>query len=305
MDKALERITRQLLASYREVGGINNIDGSNLPSKRAIASICVDFLQILFPGFHDQEAVHSDHLAQVTSYRISNIAERLKTEVCKSLRVREPGCPEAAAEKRLVEFLERLPKVRELLRDDVEAAYEGDPAARSFEEIILSYPYLEAIAIQRLAHFLYLEDVPLVPRIMTEWAHGRTGIDIHPGATIGSHFFIDHGTGVVIGETSTIGSRVKLYQGVSLVAKSFRRDEQGKILKGGKRHPDVGDNVTIYANTTVMGGETLIGSGSTIGANVFLEQSVPENSLVFYEETQLRIVPKHPRPVALSRGAGA
>ena len=300
MDKGLERITRQLLASYREVGGINNIDGSNLPSKRAIASICEDFLQLLFPGFHDQEAVHSDHLARVTSYRITSIADRLKTEVCKSLRLGEPECPDATAEKRLMEFLDRLPKVRELLRDDVEAAYEGDPAARSYEEIILSYPYLEAIAIQRLAHFLHLEDVPLVPRIMTEWAHCRTGIDIHPGATIGSHFFIDHGTGVVIGETSTLGSHVKLYQGVSLVAKSFQKDEHGKILKGGKRHPDVGDNVTIYANTTVMGGETLIGSGSTIGANVFLMQSVPENSLVYYEETQLRIIPKKSRPDAMN-----
>ncbi len=295
MDKGLERITREVLASYGEVGGINNIDGSNLPSKRAIASICEDFLQLLFPGFHDQEAIHSDHLARVTAHRIGAIADRLKTEVCKSLRIREPDCPDAAAEKRLMELLGSLPRVRELLRDDVEAAYEGDPAARSYEEIILSYPYLEAIAIQRLAHLLYLENVPLVPRIMTEWAHARTGIDIHPGAKIGPHFFIDHGTGVVIGETSTLGARVKLYQGVSLIAKSFQKDENGKILKGGKRHPDVGDRVTVYANTTVMGGETFIGSGSTIGANVFLMQSVPENSLVYYEETQLRIVPKKSR----------
>ena len=304
MDKALEKIIGDLLSSYRNVGAINNIDGSNLPSKGAVAGICRDFLQILFPGFHDQEAIHSDHLARVTAHRISSVADRLKEEICKSLRLGQPDCPESRAQTRLMEFLGDLPNVRRLLRDDVEAAYEGDPAARSYDEIILSYPYIEAISIQRLAHLLYLAEIPLVPRMMTEWSHGLTGIDIHPGARIGSHFFIDHGTGVVIGETSTIGSHVKLYQGVSLVARSFQKDEQGKILKGGKRHPDVGSNVTIYANTTILGGDTIIGSGTTIGANVFLGHSVPENSLVFYEETQLKIVPKHGRPGTISSVMG-
>jgi serine O-acetyltransferase len=183
--------------------------------------------------------------------------------------------------------------VRRLLWTDIDAAYEGDPAARSYEEIILAYPALEAVAIYRMAHELY-EKVPLVPRIMTEWAHSRTGIDIHPGAKIGSHFFIDHGTGVVIGETTEIGSRVKLYHGVTLGARSFQKDEHGKIKKGGKRHPKVEDDVTIYPNSTVLGGETVIGARSTVGGNVFLVQSVPPDSLVYYEEKQLRIVPKKP-----------
>jgi serine O-acetyltransferase len=175
---------------------------------------------------------------------------------------------------------------------DIDAAFEGDPAATSYEEIILAYPALEAIAIQRMAHVLYLKQLPLIPRIMTEWAHSRTGIDIHPGATIGSHFFIDHGTGVVIGETTEIGARVKLYHAVTLGARSFQKDEHGNIKKGGKRHPTVEDDVTIYPNSTVLGGETVIGARSTIGGNVFLIQSVPPDSLVYYEETQLKIVPK-------------
>jgi serine O-acetyltransferase len=179
--------------------------------------------------------------------------------------------------------------VRELLRTDIEAAYEGDPAALYSEEIILSYPFIEAIAIQRLAHILYRAGAPIIPRMMTEWAHSRTGIDIHPGAKIGSHFFIDHGTGVVIGETCKIGNRVKLYHGVTLGARSFVKDEFGHIVKGGKRHPNVQDNVTIYPNSTILGGETVIGANSTIGANVFLMHSVPPDSLVIYEEKQLVI----------------
>jgi serine O-acetyltransferase len=188
-----------------------------------------------------------------------------------------------------------LPAVRKMLWTDIDAAYEGDPAATSYEEIILAYPALEAITIQRMAHELYLRNLPLIPRIMTEWAHSRTGIDIHPGAKIGSHFFIDHGTGVVIGETCEIGTRVKLYHGVTLGARSFQKDEEGRIKKGGKRHPTVEDDVTIYPNSTVLGGETVIGARSTIGGNVFLVQSVPADSLVSYEETQLHIVQKRSR----------
>src|ERR1039457_6946295 len=170
-----------------------------------------------------------------------------------------------------------------MLWTDIDAAFEGDPAAKSYEEIILAYPALEAIAIQRMAHILYLKELPLIPRIMTEWAHSRTGIDIHPGARISSHFFIDHGTGVVIGETCKIGKRVKLYHGVTLGARSFAKDEAGHIVKGGKRHPNVEDNVTIYPNSTILGGEPVIGANSTIGANVFLMHSVPPDSLVVYE----------------------
>ncbi len=293
MDESLAKITDNILTSYRVVGGINNIDGSNLPSKHAVASICEDLLQLLFPGYLDQEPIHSNHLKRATGFRIQRIAERLKEEVCKSLRLEEPSCPDEKAERIVTQFLSTMPHVRELLRTDVEAAFEGDPAAGSSDEIILAYPFLETIAIQRSAHMLYCHEVPLIPRMMTEWAHGRTGIDIHPGAHIHSHFFIDHGTGVVVGETSIIGSHVKLYQGVSLVARSLSGGQQ---LKGRKRHPSIEDHVTIYAGTTVIGGDTVIGAGSTIGANVFLTNSVPPHSLVFYEEKSLRILDKNKRP---------
>jgi serine O-acetyltransferase len=293
--KSIHQITEEILDSYQRIGGINNIDGSNLPSKRAIATFCEDLLQVLFPGFHDQEPIHSHDLRRVTLHRIASMADRLKPEVCKSLRIREPDCPELRADELLAEFLQALPGVRELLRTDVEAAYEGDPSTYSYEEIILAFPFLEAVAIQRAAHVMFASCVPLIPRIMTEWAHSRTGIDIHPGARIGSHFFIDHGTGVVIGETCNIGNHVKLYQGVSLGARSFHKDREGKILKGGKRHPDVQDGVTIYANSNILGGDTVIGEGTTIGGNVFLTHSVPAQSLVYYEETQLKIVPKKSR----------
>jgi serine O-acetyltransferase len=292
MDKDLSKITNAILRSYECCGGINHVDGANLPSKGALASICEDLLQLLFPGFHDQEPIKSVHLPPVTSYRVTAIADRLRNETAKSLRLREPGCPEAKADQVVFDFLGRVPDVRELLTTDVEAAFEGDPAATTTDEIILAYPYLEAVAIQRLAHLLYDLCVPIVPRIMTEWAHSRTGIDIHPGAKIGPYFFIDHGTGVVVGETSVIGHHVKLYQGVALIARSLAG---GQALRGVKRHPTIEDRVTIYAGTTVMGGDTVIGAGSTIGANVFLTHSIPERSLVFYEEKQLKILDKNKR----------
>ena len=292
MDKNLGKITESILNSYDTGGGMNNIDGSNLPSKRAIASICEDLLQLLFPGFHDAEPIHSKDVRRVTSHRIFSIAERLSEEVCKSLRLGEPKCPRERADLVVGQFLETIPNVRSLLRTDVEAAFEGDPAAGGSEEIILSYPYLEAVAIQRSAHMLYCHQIPLIPRMMTEWAHSRTGIDIHPGAHINSHFFIDHGTGVVIGETSVLGHHVKLYQGVSLIAKSLAG---GQALRGKKRHPTVEDHVTVYAGTTIMGGDTLIGAGSTIGANVFLTHSVPPRSLVVAEGHGIRVLDKDRR----------
>ena len=300
MDKILSRVTARLLTSYRHVGGINNIEVVNIPSKRAIGAICEDLLQLVFPGFHDEKPFLSDELPDITSRRVESLGRRLSDEICKSLRSRRPGgCPSEMSQEIAFSFLEELPAVREILRTDVEAAYQGDPAAASFEEIIVAYPFIETVAVQRMAHVLYRKELPLIPRMMTEWAHSRTGIDIHPGARIGPYFFIDHGTGVVIGETSVIGSWVKLYQGVSLVARSFQKDDQGRIVKGGKRHPDVGDHVTIYANTTILGADTIVGSGSTIGGNVFLLHSVPPDSLVFYEETQLKILPKkHHAPAA-------
>jgi serine O-acetyltransferase len=289
-----------ILRSYREHGGINHLDGANLPSREAVADVLRDLLRILFPGFYDRAAIPSRRARAVVSRTLASVSKRLTREIEKGLHHRrpdpatdgrEPNLP-AEARRAAEDFLAGLPCIRELLAMDVQAAYEGDPAAMSHDEVILAYPGLEAIAVQRMAHQLYEARVALLPRMMTEWAHARTGIDIHPGARIGSHFFIDHGTGVVIGETTVIGSGVKIYQGVSLGAKSFQKDPMGRVIKGTKRHPNVEDGVTIYANATILGGDTTIGARSTVAANVFLTRSVPPDSLVFYEEADLRIVPK-------------
>ncbi len=289
-----DQIVLNLLRSYEEVGGINRIDGINLPSKRAIPVICTDLLELLFPGFLDEEAPKSSEVETLTRDRVSRVMERLETEVARSIRCQksETGPDACMAHEIVVRFMGRLPEVRAVLRTDVVAAYEGDPAAMCYEEIILAYPAMEAIAIQRVAHLLYGEKVPILPRMMTEWAHMRTGIDIHPGAVIGSHFFIDHGTGVVIGETCHIGDHVKLYHGVTLGARSFAKDDQGHVIKGTKRHPNVEDGVTIYPNATVLGGDTTIGEGSTIGGNVFLMHSVPPFSLVAIEDPDHKILDK-------------
>jgi serine O-acetyltransferase len=294
MDCRQEEIVQRLMASYCEVGGINHVDSGNLPSKRAIASLCEDLLQVLFPGFFSEDALSSQDLELLTHERVAGIRERLNTEVRRSLRLRDGSSGDNHREeamKLVCDFMVRLPEARQLLQTDVQAAFDGDPAARSFEEIILAYPGLEAIAIQRCAHLLYKAGVPLLPRMMTEWAHCRTGIDIHPGAQIGSHFFIDHGTGVVIGETSEIGSHVKLYQGVGLVAKSLAA---GQALAGKKRHPTLEDHVTIYAGATIVGGDTVIGARSIIGANVFLMESVAPDMVYALGDQEHRIRDRKP-----------
>lgn len=285
----------ELLASYERVGGLNHREAHNLPSKRAVGQVCEDLLQLLFPGFHDEDAVQPESLGELTWERLSSVAQRLEEQVRRSVRIGNPSKPTGRTPPILREFCRALPAVRERLRTDIEAAFNGDPATLHREEIILSYPFLEAVAIQRLAHVLHRAGAPLVPRMMTEWAHSRTGIDIHPGAVLGTHFFIDHGTGVVIGETCRLGNHVKVYHGVTLGARSFARDESGNVVKGGKRHPDVGDGVTIYPNSTILGGQTHIGARSTIGANVTLMHSVPPDSLVLYEEKQLSIRDKSAR----------
>src|SRR5437868_12460663 len=292
----------ELLHTYTEDGGINYLAAAAmLPSRSVIDDACAELMSLMFPGFRGEPLVDSSDLPEVTRSRLRRLQSRLKPEFCKSLGKYPPDATvEKRADELLAGFFSQLPALRKMLWTDIDAAYEGDPAAKSYEEIILAYPALEAIAIYRMAHELY-DNVPLVPRIMTECAHSRTGIDIHPGAKIGPHFFIDHGTGVVIGETSEIGSRVKLYHGVTLGARSFQKDEHGKIKKGGKRHPKVEDDVTIYPNSTILGGETVIGARSTIGGNVFLVQSVPPDSLVYYEEKQLRIVPKRKHKPATTR----
>lgn len=293
-----QEIVNVLLQSYHEIGGINHLDCGDLPSKDGIAQLCEDLLRLLFPGFFAVEAVSQNELEMLTCELVDSIRERLCAELRSVLRASNGGNGDhsSKAATTCYKFLTQLPEVRKLLQTDVQAAYEGDPAAKSYDEIILAYPGLEAIAIQRLAHVLYQEGVPLIPRMMTEWAHSKTGIDIHPGAQIGSHFFIDHGTGVVIGETCVIGVRVKLYHGVTLGARSFTKDEStGHVVKGTKRHPNVEDDVTIYPNSTILGGDTTLGARSTIGANVFLMKSLPADSLLIRGEEPQRMLDKKAR----------
>jgi serine O-acetyltransferase len=290
-------LTARLMASYLCGGGINHVDGKNLPSKQAIAEITVDLLRLLFPGFFDERPVHFSELDAVTSALLESVLGRLENEVRKSLEYAPPeGVGDAdvpgLARELTLKFLGNLPQVREMLSTDTEAAFNGDPAAFSKDEVIVSYPSIEAIAVQRLAHELYLDNIPLIPRIMTEWAHARTGMDLHPGARIGTHFFVDHCTGTVVGETTVIGNHVKMYQGVGLVARSLAA---GQALRGQKRHPTIEDRVTVYAGATIMGGDTVVGEGSTIGASVFLTFSVPENSLVVMEAANLKVIPKKSR----------
>jgi serine O-acetyltransferase len=290
------QLTEQMIASYARVGGINRLDETNLPSKSAITLITEDLLRLLFPGFFTENPIHSYEIKMETANLMDSVKGQLEDEIYKSRLYSKKDARKARPEANEIamKFLSRLPDIRELLQTDTEAAFNGDPAALSKDEVIVAYPFVEAIAVQRVAHELYKLDVALIPRIMTEWAHTRTGIDIHPGAKIGSHFFIDHGTGTVIGETCEIGNRVKMYHNVSLVARSL---SAGQALRGVKRHPTIEDNVTIYAGATIIGGETVVGAGSTIGANVFLMHSVPENSLVIYEEVNVKVMSKKEKTV--------
>jgi serine O-acetyltransferase len=287
-------LTERLMASYLREGGINHVEGKNLPSKHAIADITLDLLRLLFPGFFDEKLIHFSEIEAVTSALIESVFSRLENEIAKSLEYALPAGIVAADPRDLartitLKFLGNLPQVRELLQTDTDAAYYGDPAAFSKEEVILAYPFIETIAVQRLAHQLYLDNVPLIPRIMTEWAHTRSGMEIHPGAQIGTHLFVDHCTGTVVGETAVIGNHVKMYHGVTLGARST---SGGQALRGKKRHPTIEDNVTIYPGATILGGETVIGTGSTIGGNVFIMDSVAPNSLVVYDGLDMRVLSK-------------
>jgi serine O-acetyltransferase len=292
--ETVTKLTNELIASYARVGGINHLDGKNLPSKRAIAAITQDLLRLLFPGFFDEKLIHSSEIKVETAALLDSVLGKLEDEIRKSLEYIPP--PDMAkkdvaktAHALTLEFLGRLPHIREILHTDMEAAFSGDPAAATREEIIVSYPFVEAIAVQRMAHELYLKNVALIPRIMGEWAHSRSGMEIHPGAQIGSHFFVDHCTGTVVGETAIVGNHVKMYHGVTLGARST---SGGQALRGKKRHPTIEDNVTIYPGATILGGETVIGAGSTIGGNVFIMDSVAPNSLVIYDGLDMRVLSK-------------
>jgi serine O-acetyltransferase len=280
----VNHVVRDVLDSYERAGGINYAGGANLPSQQHIVEIMQTLREILFPGYYDQGAIEATALPYVTGQRVAWIYKHLSQEIdrCLCFECREcdqtDRIPECGIHARQVtlDLLRAIPRLRTLLLLDVQAALDGDPAANSTDEVILAYPSITALTAHRIAHFLYQRRVPLLPRIMSEHVHHRTGIDIHPGAKIGRSFFIDHGTGVVIGETAEIGDRVKIYQGVTLGALSVSRD-----MRGHKRHPTIEDDVTIYAGTTILGGGTIIGQGSIIGGNVWLVGSVPPYSKVY------------------------
>ena len=292
--ETVTKLTNDLVTSYARLGGINHLDGKNLPSKRAITDITCDLLRLLFPGYFDEKLIHSSEIKTETAALLDSVLGKLEDEIRKSLEYQTPkDLPKKeitkAAHSMTLELLGKLPDIRDILKTDIGAAFDGDPAALSREEILVSYPFVEAIAVQRLAHELYLKNIALIPRIMTEWAHWRSGMEIHPGAKIGSHFFVDHCTGTVVGETAIIGNHVKMYHGVTLGAKSTAGGQQ---LRGKKRHPTIEDRVTIYPGATILGGETVIGAGSTIGGNVFIMDSVAPNSLVIYDGLDMRVLSK-------------
>lgn len=299
-DRAREHddLIRRLVASYEEVGVVNRSGEKDLPAQARVAGILAELLALVFPGYHGAPVPHDLDLKVITGARVGRVALELEETVERTLRFchqadcvceelweiagRGTGEDRFAAAARAVTwaYMRGLPEVRELVAGDVRAAYEGDPAATNTEEVILCYPGLQAVAVHRLAHPLHRLGVPLLPRMMNERAHRETGVDIHPGAVVGPEFFIDHGTGVVVGETTEIGSRVKLYQGVTLGALSFRRNPDGTLVKGGKRHPTLGDDVTVYANATILGGETVIGDGAVIGGGAWVTSSVDAGARV-------------------------
>jgi serine O-acetyltransferase len=293
----LPRITRRIVETYDNVGTINHLDHCPLPSYDEVISIISNLTEILYPGYRRREGLHRGNVEFYVGELIDRLHDRLTTQIGRALR-HEAGATsdcesehdyEALGQAKTLLFLDRLPELRSVLATDVQAAYEGDPACKNLDEVIFCYPGLEAITVFRLAHLLYELDIPFIPRMMTEWAHGRTGIDIHPGATIGNYFFIDHGTGVVIGETCEIGEHVKIYQGVTLGALSFPTDNEGHLVRGQKRHPTIEDRVVIYANATVLGGRTVIGHDAVIGSSVWLTRSVDPHTTVVLEKPKLKI----------------
>jgi serine O-acetyltransferase len=304
-DKKIEDLVGKLARTYQGDSGINFIDAANLPVRGKILHILDLLLEVLFPGHTGKRTVTKSNISFIVGdilWQIcTELAEQIERAYQYQCRIRKcEGCDcRTMAENVTQHLLTQLPKIRDRLKGDVAAAYDGDPAAKSYEEIVISYPCIIAIATHRVAHELYLKDVPLIPRIMAECAHARTGIDIHPGARIGENFFIDHGTGVVIGETSVIGDNVKIYQGTTLGALSFPKDERGRIIKGGKRHPTIEDNVTIYAEATILGDVT-IGKGAVIGGNVWIKESVPPAVTVTTANPDL-VYTKHKKKKAKGR----
>ena len=298
----LAEITDRIVDTYCDVADINHLGHCPLPSPKVVVGLIDDLFEVLYPGYRRRQTLH---LGNVTYYvgdlidtlhdvLTQQIARAIRHEAMRDAKARGEEAPcsdrdfEAEGQSIAIDFLGSLPDLRRLLATDVQAAYDGDPAAMSLDEIIFCYPGLEAITVYRIANKLHTLGVPLIPRIMSEWVHNRTGIDLHPSATIGPSFFIDHGTGVVIGGTCEIAENVKLYQGVTLGALSFPKDDAGQLVRGQKRHPTIERGVVIYANATVLGGDTVVGENSVIGASVSLMKSVPANTIVTIEKPNLR-----------------
>ncbi len=299
LKESLPELTGRIVETYTEMSTINHLGHCPLPNYETIISIIQDLREILYPGFGRRDGLHMGNV----TYHVGDLVDRMHDQL--TLQIARACCHEAGrdrqwdphqqddfeavAQTKTVAFLRKLPELRAVLAQDVQAALDGDPACRSFDEVIFCYPGLEAVTVYRLAHLLHELAVPLIPRMMTEWAHSRTGVDIHPGARIGNHFFIDHGTGVVIGETTVIGQWVKLYQGVTLGALSFPTDADGKLVRNTKRHPTIEDRVVIYANATVLGGNTVVGHDAVIGSSVWITSSVPPHTTVSMEKPKLHI----------------
>ncbi len=285
IEQEISEISKEILKDYQSDRAIDNLDIFNQPNKEVIIDITKKLQRIVYPGYYRDHVYKVYNVQTNLGTLIEDVIYNLNKQIARVLRYNEifSDCAEeivsTKAEELSLEFLKRIPHVRALLDTDLQAAYDGDPAATGIDEIIFAYPGIQAITIYRLAHELYLLNVPILPRIMTEYAHSNTGIDIHPGATIGRYFFIDHGTGIVVGETTVIGDNVKVYQGVTLGALSTRG---GQSLRGVRRHPKIEDNVTIYSNASILGGDTVIGHDSIIGGNTFITESVPPESRVYY-----------------------
>ena len=290
IEHEISQITKSILDDYGTGRNIDKMDLFNQPSKEEIIAIVEDLLKIVYPGYYRDRSYKIYNIKSNSTVTIEDVAYHLNKQILLALKytAKEENDVEKLteqAEKDTVTFLKKIPDVRAMLETNLEAAFQGDPAAKYRDEIILSYPGMFAITVNRLAHELFLLEVPLIPRIMTEYAHSITGIDIHPGATIGKYFFIDHGTGVVVGETTVIGDRVKIYQGVTLGALSTRG---GQKLRDVRRHPTIEDDVTIYSGASILGGETVVGKNSVIGSNVFITSSIPADTKVSMKDQDLR-----------------
>ncbi len=303
LNENLSRLADEIVDSYRSDERTHRIGHSFLPARERIVGMFDEIRQLLFPGFFGSKSLTAENVHHVVGGLLVRVGEALTQEIynclCVNAETCDPGTCSAKAEQIACEMLSRVPKIRQSLALDAQAAYDGDPAAKGIDEIIYCYPGFYAVTVYRVAHELLELGVPLMPRILSEHAHSETGTDIHPGAKIGKSFFIDHATGVVIGETTWIGDNVKIYQGVTLGAKSFPKDERGRVIKGLQRHPTIENNVTIYANATILGGDTVIGRGVTVSGNTFVTSSVDEGSLVRHESPKLHVRSKDP-----SKGAG-